>query len=123
MYDTPHNYQSSHELPSTLSEASKRRRSTATRRHQGEFLAGPIPLTWLTKAASLPGKALAVGVAIWFKARVSRSQTVKIGRPLMKKFHVGRGATARCLKALESAGLITVERHAGRCPVVTIRLE
>ena len=114
MYDTPYNFPSPYELPSTLSETSKRRRSTATRRRQGEFLAGPIPLRWLTRATYLPGKALAVGVAIWFKSRVSRSDTVKISRPLMKKFHVGRGATARCLKALESAGLITVERQRRR---------
>lgn len=30
------------------------------------FLKGPIPLPWLQGAARLPGKALHVGVVLWF---------------------------------------------------------
>mgnify|MGYP002526675275 CR=1 FL=1 len=106
--------------PSQLSEASKRRRAAAVWRRQGEFLCGPIPLPWLIPAAALPGKALAVGVALWFKAGVSRTHTVPASGSLLRRFGVGSGARARGLRLLENAGLIEVERHVGRCPVVTI---
>ena len=85
-----------------------------------EFLRGPIPLTWLCRAASLPGKALAIGLALWFKAGATKNRTVKLTGALAARFNVGRKAGARCLKALEAAGLISVVRHVGRCPVVTI---
>ena len=29
------------------------------------FIAGPLPLEWINHAASLPGKALHVGLALW----------------------------------------------------------
>ncbi len=73
------------------------------------------------QAAALPGKALAIGLVLWFKAGVSSSHTVPASGSLLRRFGVGRGA-ARCgLLSLEIAGLIKVKRHAGRCPVVTIR--
>src|SRR5581483_3598380 len=33
-----------------------------------EYLGGPIPLSWLGRAAVLPGKALHLGIALWFAA-------------------------------------------------------
>ena len=35
-------------------------------RRKGKFLRGPVALDWLRRAAALPGKALAVGLALWF---------------------------------------------------------
>lgn len=85
-----------------------------------EFLKGPIPLHWLREAALLPGKALAICLAIWFKAGATKKRTVHLTSKLLDKFGVGRKAGYRGLKKLESAGLISVYRHAGRCPRVTI---
>ena len=85
-----------------------------------EFLRGPIPLAWLAQAAALRGKALAVALAIWFKAGATKCPTVRLGRALLVKVSVSRKAGYRGLAALESAGLVVVERHPGRCPVVTI---
>lgn len=85
-----------------------------------EFLCGPIPLAWLRKAAALPGKVLAVGVALWFKAGATKRAEVQMTGKLLAKFGINRKAGYRGLKALECAGLVTVKRHAGRCAVVTI---
>ena len=91
------------------------------RHRQGdEFLKGPIPLNWLGAAASLPGKTLAVGIAIWFKAGASKNRTVRLTGKLLSKFGVRRKAGYRGLKRLESAELVSVNRHAGRSPIVTI---
>ena len=108
------------DLPSQLSEASKRRQSVAVQRRNREFLCGPVPMWWLTKAGMLPGKSLAVGVALWFSKGVKRSWTVPARRSLLQRFGVGRGAANRCLRELEDAGLIKVEWPPGRCPIVTI---
>lgn len=85
-----------------------------------EFLKGPIPLHWWCLAASLPGKTLTIGSALWFKAGVTKKRTVHLTGKLLAKFGVGRKAGYRGLKRLELAGLVSVKRHVGRCPVVTI---
>jgi hypothetical protein len=91
------------------------------RHRSGEFLKGPIPLAWLSPAARLPGRALAVALSIWFERCRKRRNTVKLTSPLLARFGVNRKALYRGLQALESAGLVTVERQQGKNPVVTIR--
>jgi hypothetical protein len=85
-----------------------------------KYLSAPIPLAWLSLAASLPGKALAVALAVWFEAGCAKSRTVILGHAAASRFSVGLRATARGLRSLEAAGLVLVERRAGRSPRVTI---
>jgi len=85
-----------------------------------KFLKGPIPLNWLAEAGQLRGKALHVAIVLWFQAGLKCLRTVKLSNAVMKRFGVDRYAAYRGLKALENAGLVSVERHAGRLPVVTI---
>ena len=95
---------------------------TGLPRHKpGEkFLKGPIPWIWLTAAASLPGKALHVAIALWFMASVKRSGTVALSGKTLRSLGVERHSGYRGLNALETAGLVAVERHSGRNPLVTI---
>lgn len=86
-----------------------------------KFLKGPIPLEWLAKAARQPGKALHVAIAIWFLAGVTRSRNVALSSRLMFSLGSSRYSTYRGLKALEEAGLVTVIRHRGRSPRITIQ--
>jgi DNA-binding PadR family transcriptional regulator len=87
---------------------------------QGEFLKGPIPLSWLGNAAALPGKALATALAIMFEVGRRRSSEITLTTAIVQRFGVSRKAKYRALKHLESAGLITVYRKPHRNPVVTI---
>jgi hypothetical protein len=84
------------------------------------FLKGPIPLVWLSQAAGLPGKALAVALALWYAAGLTRGATVLLSRGVLRLFHVGRHAAGRALANLERSGLVAVERRRGRCPQVTL---
>jgi hypothetical protein len=68
----------------------------------------------------LPGKALAVGVALWFLRGVRRSYTVTLGSATLEQFGVDRFAKYRALKNLEQAGLVRVKRRRKKNPVVTI---
>ena len=43
------------------------------------FLKGPIPLPWLAVAATLPGKALAVGIIIWFLQGIQKKSYGETG--------------------------------------------
>lgn len=91
------------------------------RQLQGEFLKGPVPMDWLCRAAQLPGKAFQVAVAIRFQEGVKRSRTVTTPSKTLTKMGITRQSAYRALKALEASGLVSVERHPGRSPLVTIQ--
>ena len=72
---------------------------------------------------SLPGtsgRALRVGLALWYLAGVTKRRAVKPTWDTWQRFGLSPDAGRRGLVALERAGLVAVDRHPGRCPVVTI---
>ena len=81
---------------------------------------GPIPLDWVAAAGHLPGKALHVGIALFYLAGLNKSTEVVLPSSLLETFGVDRYARYRALLVLEKAHLVTVVRHKGRNPVVTI---
>jgi hypothetical protein len=84
------------------------------------FLKGPIPGKWIEAAASLPGRALHVGLAVWVAAVMDHSNRARLTRRHLARFAVPYDAGRRGLLVLERAGLVYAERHTGRCPVVTL---
>jgi hypothetical protein len=105
-----------------LSAESQKRLREHRRSRQSHFVAGPLPIAWLAKAQGLGGSALAVGLACWFKARVEPSRgPVPICPDLLERFGVKRVTGYRGLLALEQAGLVSVVRHRGRCPRVSLK--
>lgn len=91
------------------------------RPRRGEkFLSGPVPIDWLAAAAALPGRALHVGIALWFWAGMRKIDTVPLSLTGMLAFGVSRTSAARALRCLEEAGLVTVQRRRGRKPLVII---
>jgi hypothetical protein len=77
-------------------------------------------LTWLHNAGRLPGKALHVGIALWYRAGMKRCRDIPLALSGLLAFGVDRYAASRGLKALEAARLVSVIRHVGRQPVVTL---
>jgi hypothetical protein len=101
--------------------ASKRARSRRTHHGAGErFLKGPIPLRWLERAGQQSGQALHVGVVLWFLRGVTGDKVIVLSAKALRRFGVSQWAGYRGLKALERAKLVTVERHCGRQPRVTL---
>ena len=91
------------------------------RHKRGEtFLKGPVPLGWLAQAACLPGKALHVGVFLWFLAGLKNTCVVLLANGRLSGFGVNRSAKYRALNSLEAAGLVSVQRRRGRSPRVTL---
>jgi len=99
-------------------------RKKAPRHKSGEpFLRGPIPMNWLAAAskASGHGSGLGIAVALWYLSGLNlQAKTVKLSGSVLRQMGIERHAGYRGLKTLEKAGLVSVERHSGRLPMVTI---
>lgn len=89
------------------------------------FLKGPIPGSWLVRVFSLPartsGRALRVGLALWYLAGVKKSRIVKPTWDTWRRFGLSPDAGRRGLVNLERVALVAVDRQPGCCPVVTIQ--
>ena len=93
----------------------------ATPSHKkGRKFVKPIDLEWIQTAANLPGKALHVALGIWYLAGLKKTNTIRLSSSVLKGFGASRQAGYRNLEALKDAGLISIERHQGRNPIVTI---
>ena len=90
-------------------------------RPTARFLKGPVPLVSLAVAARLPGKALAVYLAIVHRRDLTHEPTVTLPSTLLREFGVDRDSKARALRALDDAGLARVERTNGRAARITLR--
>lgn len=91
------------------------------RKPKRRFVKGPIPLAWISKAAQLPGKALHVGMAIWYVRGLKKCDTFPITRETTEQFGLTRQALYRGLDNLELAGLISQQSQSGRSKIVTIK--
>ena len=99
----------------------KARPSRSTSTVTEHYLRGPIPLAWLQKAARLPGRALAVGMAVWHLAGLRGTQQhLSLSTERLAPFGVSRYAKDRALRLLAEAGLVTVDRKKGRSPSVSL---
>lgn len=98
-------------------------RQLPQRRIRGPFLRGPISMDWLGRAARLPGKALAIAVAIWHQVGIEKTNRIRLRRRPLELLGIGRGAAYRGLAALEGEGLVIVERRRGARPHVTVLYE
>ncbi len=91
------------------------------RRRAARFLKGPIKLDLLHRAAQLPGKALAVFLALRHRTDLRGSVKVTLPTKYLALWGVGRDAKYRALSALEAAGLIRiVDRRPGHSTVVAL---
>ncbi len=91
------------------------------RRHRrvARYLKGPVPLALLQEAARLPGKALALYLAIRHRSDLRRVPDVTLPADYLTTWGIDKDAKRRSLATLEEAGLIRV---AGRGPGRSIRV-
>lgn len=80
----------------------------------------PIPLQWMRRTTRLAGCAAQVSILLWYWSGVKRSLCVRTSRDAVSGFGISSWTLHRGLRALESAGLVKVERRRGCAPVVTL---
>jgi len=85
-----------------------------------KFLRGPIPLDWLSAAARLPGKAINVGIALWWLAGMSKSGVLKLTRQAQLALNISKDAERDGLRRLQQAGLIELTARPGQRHTVRI---
>lgn len=106
-------------------EQSSQRRATAP------FIKGPLCREWFVRAMRLRKPAVMAGLALWFKAGVTKDEflrakraeslPIRVDRGLKKSFAISPSQMSRGLHALAEEGLIVIAKGgAGRCPVVVI---
>jgi hypothetical protein len=83
-------------------------------------LYGPIPWRWWLPASRLPGKSLQVASVCWLLAGWRRSADFELALEGWAEFGLSRFSASRGLDELQRAGLVSVGRMPGRCPIVTI---
>ena len=84
------------------------------------FLKGPVPWPWLSAAARLPGRALHVAVGIRLLVGMKKTNRIALSVSWLAELGLSRHAAYRGLKALEGRGLVSVDRHLGRKPMITV---
>lgn len=84
------------------------------------FLKGPIPMSWINKVASLPGKVLNVALAIRWLSDMNANQPIKLTRNAMERFNFSSDAAAAALKLMENNGLIKIQRRPGQKPLIEV---
>lgn len=107
-------------LPPTESPTKMSSKKPPRHKQNELFIKGPIPVNWFKTAMQKSTAAVRVGVVLWFLAGITTSREVKPTWQHYRLFGFSEQVAYRGLKDLESAGLITVKRHRGRCPVVTV---
>ncbi len=86
------------------------------------FLRGPIMLSWLSKAAALPGKAFQVAILVRLQEGINRGRDkwFKVDMKFREAMRVSRFAWSRGLKSLRAAGLIDYTGHRGKCARIRV---
>jgi len=84
------------------------------------FVKGPIPLEWLRLASRCGYRAEAVALLVWYAAGVQRANPCKITSKVLAELYVNPRTARKVLERFAGAGLVDVEFHRGRSPVVTI---
>ena len=109
---------------SSLTPTSKR-----PRRYQ-RFIRGPLPEDWFKKASSISKTAAVLGIILWQKAyeekawgwegQAMRSRPVKLTSQHCAKWGVCNRSMATALDLMDETGLILLDKHVGRSPLIRI---
>src|SRR5262245_35663282 len=108
------------QLPEGMVGVPTTKRKPAHHRKVEPFLRGPLSWTWLTRAARLPGRAIHVGLVLWRRAGLRKTKVVKLSYADLISMGVTVSSAKRGLARLELDGLVSVVRHPGRNPIVTL---
>lgn len=103
------------------SERPKAKQSRRVPRHKAGqwFIKGPIPGAWVREAVRHSVGAR-VAYVLWYLAGVTKCATVIPTHADWDRFGISRYVGRRGIDSLEDAGLVRVDRHRGRCPIVTL---
>ena len=91
-------------------------------RHQkGElFIRGPIPMKWVKAASTCGQRAEAVTILLWQTVGWQKKNPLRLTHRILQELNVHPKTAKRVLSRMADIGLVEVEFHRGRSPVVTL---
>lgn len=84
------------------------------------FIKGPIPMAWIKVASRCGYRAEAVALLVWFAAGLQKSNPCRLTPKVLAELHVHPRTARRILERFMAAGIVNVQFHRGRSPLVTI---
>jgi hypothetical protein len=90
-------------------------------RQRGSFV--QVPELWRTQLCAIRahGSTYRVAMHLLHEAWWAKSETVKLTNVALAKVGVGRKGKALALSQLRKAGLVAVEQHPRRSPIIKVR--
>jgi hypothetical protein len=85
----------------------------------GEFIGGPIPVSWIKRAAEVSPAAAYVGILLWHLTRL-RKGAVAMTHAVSLKYGLCPRTTRRLLLMLASKGLVRLESNGYRAMRVSL---
>ncbi|MBF0196379.1 MAG: hypothetical protein HQL32_01650 [Planctomycetes bacterium] len=79
----------------------------------GKFIRGPLPMDWFSKAKSLGGSCVSVGICLWHFKGMARGPVFHAGLSQLCLAQESTDSVRRALKLLESYSLIEIIRKPG----------
>lgn len=109
-------------LPGTVFQQPETSKKVVAPRESSErFIKGPIPISWLVRARSLPGEyTLLTALVLFYVRGMKQSKKIVVERYHFNLFEIKKDSARRALDRLQKAGLIEYEKF-GHKFVVTIK--
>lgn len=99
----------------------ERLRAERQTRRQDRFVAGPIPVPWLSRVIEMgTPSALEAGLALFYLRGLNRSDTFRVEPERFRELGIGDTARHRGLRELERLGLVRIDRSPGSAPEATL---
>jgi hypothetical protein len=86
----------------------------------GEYISGPIPVSWIGPAMREGGNACVVAMLIWHYWKLRTGRPVRVSMCKCQAINMGRRARNSALAKLADMGLIEIDAHRDRAPVVRV---
>lgn len=85
-----------------------------------QYVTVTLPVRWIERAASLPGKALHVAMVLLYLTSLRKSPEVRFSQSTLKRFDTSRDASYDALTRMAAAGLVQLKKSPGRAHVVVL---
>lgn len=86
----------------------------------GRFIKGPIPLDWMKIASRCGRRGVELGLLLLYAAGWQKKSSVKFTSSIREELKIGEKTTKRILVQMQREGIIEVDFHRGRAPLVTL---
>jgi hypothetical protein len=79
-----------------------------------------LPMAWVEKLANSPGKTWYLAAHLTYRHWEGKGAPIKLANGMLEYDGISRQTKWRALRKLERLGLITINTHRGKSPIITV---